>query len=252
MDLYSPESCARMYRSGDLGRWQADGTIEFRGRNDFQVKIRGMRIELGEVEARLMEHPAVREAVVVAREDEPGDKRLVAYYLAASNEAGAEALRPEQLRRHMAESLPEHMAPAAYVRMEAWPRTPSGKLDRRALPAPGKKAYVTSSGYEPPQGRMETELAGIWAAVLKMDRVGRHENFFALGGHSLSAMQVMVRLRKALDLDVPVVSLFQNPTIESFAEAIGRLQGSTQSESDVLRILEELEAMAEPSVEGTK
>jgi len=253
IDLYSSESGARMYRSGDLGRWQADGTIDFRGRNDFQVKIRGMRIELGEVEARLMEHPAVREAVVMAREDEPGDKRLVAYYLAASNEAAeAEALRPEQLRRHMAESLPEHMAPAAYVRMEAWPRTPSGKLDRRALLAPGKQAYVTSRGYEPPQGRMEAELAGIWADVLKMDCVGRHENFFALGGHSLSAMQLMVRLRKALDLDVPVVSLFQNPTIESFAEALGRLQGSKPSEADVLRILEELEVMPEPSAEGTK
>jgi len=250
-DPFSAVSGATMYRSGDLGRWQADGTIDFLGRNDFQVKIRGIRIELGEIEARLMEHSAVREAAVVAREDEPGDKRLVAYYLAAPHGAGAEeALRPEQLRRHMAESLPEHMAPAAYVRMEAWPRTPSGKLDRLALPAPGKDAYVTSAGYEPPQGTMETELAGIWTEVLKMDRIGRHENFFALGGHSLSAMQVMVRLRKAFDLEVPVACIFQNPTIESFAEAVDELHASMQSDAELLRILGELEAMPETSAEG--
>ena len=159
------------------------------GAERLQVKIRGFRIELGEIEARLAEHAGVREAVVVAREDTAGDKRLVAYYTVAN---GGEAARraeagAEQLRAHLAAKLPEYMVPAAYVRLEGLPLTPNGKLDRKALPAPEADAYAVR-GYEAPQGEMETALAQIWAEVLKVERVGRHDNFFELGGHSLLAV----------------------------------------------------------------
>ena len=203
------EPGARMYRTGDLGRYLPDGNIEFLGRNDFQVKIRGFRIELGEIEARLMEHPAVREAVVIAREDTPGDKRLVAYYTAASGEgerAGEQrqdAVDIEGLRSHLSASLPDYMIPAAYVRLESLPLTANGKLDRRALPAPEADAYSTR-GYEPPQGEVEVKLAAIWAEVLKLDRIGRHDNFFALGGHSLLAIQLQSRIQAIVGIEISI------------------------------------------------
>src|SRR6185369_8928663 len=173
---------ARLYRTGDWGRWRADGTLEFVGRADFQVKIRGFRIELGEIEAQLAAHPAVAEAVVVAR-GAGDDARLVAYYTPrpAAPAVGAEALRP-----HLLTTLPDYMVPAAYVAVETWPRTPTGKLDRAALPAPADTAYGVAA-YEAPQGDTEQRLATIWADLLHVDRVGRHDNFFALGGHSLLA-----------------------------------------------------------------
>ena len=177
-DPFAGEPGARMYRTGDLGRWLADGNIEYLGRNDFQVKIRGFRIELGEIEARLAEYPAVREAVVIAREDSPGDKRLVGLLptVAADGESEQDAISAEQLRSHLTALLPEYMVPAAYVCLESLPLTPNGKLDRKALPAPEVDAYSTR-GYEPPQGEIETKLAEIWADVLKLERVGRHDNF---------------------------------------------------------------------------
>ena len=149
-DPFTSEPGARMYRSGDRGRWLPDGTIEFLGRNDFQVKIRGFRIELGEIEARLAEHAEVREAVVIAREDTPGDKRLVAYYTSAETEQPVEA---ERLREHLLARLPDYRAPAAYVHLPGGlPLTSNGKLDRRALPEPAGDAYARRS-YEEPQGR---------------------------------------------------------------------------------------------------
>ena len=185
-DPFSAEPNARMYKSGDLARHLPDGSIEYLGRNDQQVKIRGFRIELGEIEARLAEHEGVREAVVLAREDEAGDKRLVAYVTLA----GEETIAAEALREHLAAQLPEYMVPAAYVLLEALPLTPNGKLDRQALPAPGAAAYV-ARGYEPPIGEVETTVARIWADVLKLDQVGRHDDFFDLGGHSLLAVSVI-------------------------------------------------------------
>ena len=142
------------------------------------------------------------------------------------------------------------MVPVSYVLLESWPSTPSGKLDRKALPPPDRDAYSTSSGYEPPEGKTEVELAAIWADLLKVDQVGRHDNFFAVGGHSLSAMQVVARLRSALDIEVPVSCLFQNPTLQSFTEAIQGLTASLQSDEELLQLLEELEAMPESSTEG--
>jgi amino acid adenylation domain-containing protein len=210
---------ARMYRTGDLGRWLPDGTIEYLGRNDSQVKLRGFRIEPGEIEARLLEHESVREAVVVVREDEPGDKRLVAYYTAEERAGGAEAPRAEQLRAHLAARLPEHMLPAAYVKLESLPLTPNGKLDRKALPAPEGEAY-SRRGYEAPQGETETLLAATWAEALRLERVGRHDNFFELGGHSLLAVTLVERMRQA-GLQVDVRALFTRPTLAELASAVG-------------------------------
>jgi hypothetical protein len=194
----------RLYRTGDLARFRPDGTIEYLGRNDFQVKIRGFRIELGEIEARLAEHPGVREAVVVAREDAPGDVRLVAYYTARPDATAPEA---ESLRPHLAASLPEYMVPAAYVRLEALPLNANGKLDGNALPAPKLRAF-SAHEYEPPRGETEQRLARIWAELLRVERVGRHDNFFELGGHSLLGIRMLSRLQQALGADVPLADLF--------------------------------------------
>ena len=221
-DPFVAEPGARVYRTGDLGRWLPDGNIEFLGRNDFQVKIRGFRIELGEIEARLALYPGIREAVVIAREDTPGDKRLVAYYTSTGPQGDLDALGAEALRAHLSAALPEYMVPAAYVRLESLPLTPNGKLDRRALPAPDADAYATR-GYEAPQGETETILAGIWAEVVRLDRVGRHDNFFELGGHSLLAITLIERMRR-LGLQVDVRAIFATP-IAGRAGCISRPSG---------------------------
>ncbi|HEX6371264.1 MAG TPA: amino acid adenylation domain-containing protein [Longimicrobium sp.] len=209
-DPFGGEAGARLYRTGDVVRWLADGRLAFVGRNDDQVKVRGFRIEPGEIEARLLEHPAVQAAVVLARQDVPGDRRLVAYCVADG------AVEVDSLRAHLAERLPEHMVPAAYVRLEALPLSPNGKLDRGALPAPRGEAWARH-GYEAPMGETEQALAGIWAEVLGLERVGRRDNFFALGGHSLLAVQVIARVRQALGVDIPLAHVFSHPTAESLA-----------------------------------
>ncbi|HEX8361296.1 MAG TPA: alpha/beta fold hydrolase, partial [Longimicrobium sp.] len=210
-----PFNGGRMYRTGDLARWLPDGTIEYLGRNDFQVKVRGFRIELGEIEARVARHPEVRDAVVLARA-EGGEKRLVAYYVAA------ETLEAETLRAYLAAQLPEYMVPAAWVRLDELPLTANGKLNRRALPAPGGDAFGARE-YEAPQGEAETAVAGIWAELLGVERVGRRDHFFELGGHSLRAVQVASRVRQLLGVEVALADVFGYPTLEAFA---GRVQGS--------------------------
>ncbi|POP61629.1 AMP-binding enzyme, partial [Pseudomonas syringae] len=166
----------RMYRTGDRGRWRSDGVLEYLGRLDAQVKIRGYRIEPGEVEAQLLRCPGVREAVVIAREDEPGERRLVGYVL--PDETLPDVM---VLKERLGEVLPEYMVPGAIVVLEAWPLTPNGKVDRRALPMPDGEAYG-QRGYEAPLGEVESLLAGLWSELLQVERVGRHDNFFALGG----------------------------------------------------------------------
>ncbi|RMR45654.1 Syringopeptin synthetase, partial [Pseudomonas syringae pv. syringae] len=179
-DPFSGHDGALMYRTGDLGRWRADGNLEYLGRNDGQVKIRGFRIELSEIEAVLATHPAVHEAVLLARQD-TGEKRLVAYFTLREPQ---QTLEIETLRSHLQARLPDYMVPAAYVRLDALPLTANGKLDRKVLPVPDAQALV-SRGYEAPQGEVENLLATIWAEVLKVGQVGRHDHFFELGGHSL-------------------------------------------------------------------
>ena len=215
---------SRLYKTGDLVRFLPGRDIEYLGRIDHQVKIRGFRVELGEIEETLRQHPAVREAVVMAREDTPGDKRLVAYYTVSdTGERDEAAVEAEALRRHLARSLPEYMVPAAYVKIKAWPLTSNGKLDRKGLPAPEAGAY-THRGYEAPRGETETLLAGLWGEVLKLERVGRHDNFFELGGHSLLATQLISRIRGVLGVDVPLHNLFETPTVAGFAEYIQAIQ----------------------------
>ena len=219
-DPFTSEEGQRLYKTGDLSRWRADGTIEFLGRNDFQVKIRGHRIELGEIEARLVEREGVGEAVVIVREDTVGDRRLVAYYTCAeANGVGKEGIGAEQLRLHLWARLPEHMVPAAYVRLEKLPLTPNGKLDRKALPTPEGDAYVARR-YEEPVGETEQALAGIWAEALKLEQVGRHDNFFELGGNSLLMVRVIARMRRA-GMDADVRTLFATPVLSELAAAIG-------------------------------
>ncbi|WP_338927196.1 amino acid adenylation domain-containing protein (plasmid) [Mycetohabitans endofungorum] len=222
-DPFSREADARMYKTGDLARYLHDGKLEFLGRNDEQVKIRGFRIEPGEIEACLAAHPQVHGVVVLAL-DEGHDKRLIAYVVAQADESLASTLRV-----HAAAALPEYMVPAAFVRLDALPLTPNGKLDRRALPAPDDDA-LAHQAYELPQGELETALAAIWAQLLGVERVGRHDSFFALGGHSLLAVRLMNRVR-GLGADVPFTALFASPTLAGFASA---LEAHLQQGADTL------------------
>nr|WP_317985369.1 non-ribosomal peptide synthetase [Burkholderia pseudomallei] len=223
----------RLYKTGDLARWRADGRLEYLGRNDFQVKIRGFRIELGEIEAQLAKVTGVREVVVLARDsasavhdsatenaapDAPSpetatapEKRLVAYYKGDADVAA--------LRAQAAQHLPSYMVPSAYVRLDAWPLTPNGKLDRRALPAPADDAYARAE-YEAPQGAKEEALAAIWRELLHVERVSRHDNFFELGGHSLLAVQLVSRLRQALSVEVALGTVFDAPVLSALAERL--------------------------------
>ncbi|WP_186128369.1 amino acid adenylation domain-containing protein [Burkholderia gladioli] len=215
-DPFSETPRARMYRSGDLARYQPDGNLVFLGRNDDQVKIRGFRIELGEIEARLAEVEGVREVAVIVREDAAGDRRLVAYYTAADGQA--EAAGAEALREHAANRLPRHMVPAAYVALDALPLTANGKLDRRALPAPEAGAYARRD-YAAPQGEAECLLAEVWSALLGVEQVSRHDNFFELGGHSLLAVRLVAKLREA-GLEADIQTLFGAPTLADLAASL--------------------------------
>jgi amino acid adenylation domain-containing protein len=221
-DPFSADPGARMYKTGDLGRWTADGIIEYLGRNDFQVKIRGYRIELGEIEARLAEREGVSEVCVIAREDSPGDKRLAAYYTAGAN------IGPETLRAHLLASLPEYMVPAAYVRLDRMPLTHNGKLDRKALPAPDSSAYGLDA-YESPVGPVEEKLARIWAGVLGLGRVSRNASFFDLGGHSLLAFRMLTLIEAEFGHSLNLTSLFKATSIASLSPLLQ--QGASPSSS---------------------
>ena len=218
-DPFGRQPNARLYKSGDLGRWREDGNVEFLARGDRQLKVRGFRIEPGEIEARLIEDPRVRQAVVITREDSPGEKRLVAYL----TRVGDADLNVEGLRARLGSVLPEYMVPSAFVLMAALPLTPNGKLDRRALPVPEKAAYATSE-YEIPKGDMEQTVASLWEELLHVDRVGRRDNFFRLGGHSLLLVRLMERLRR-IGLSTEVRTAFESPTLADFAHAVTRASG---------------------------
>jgi amino acid adenylation domain-containing protein len=225
----------RLYKTGDLARYRPDGAIEFLGRIDQQVKLRGFRIELGEVEAQLLQHPAIGAAAVVVREERPGDPHMVAYVVATNGESAdssfvlrLSSLIPE-LRAFLKERLPEYMLPSAFVPLDALPRTPNGKLDRKALPAPAARALPAAD--QSPQTELERTIAAIWQEVLQIETVGRAENFFDLGGHSLRMVAVQHTLQARLQREIAIVDLFRYPTISALADFLG---GGERTSEDTL------------------
>ncbi|MFP2930682.1 DUF1175 family protein, partial [Pyxidicoccus sp. 3LG] len=213
-DPFSGVPGARLYRTGDVVRWRDDGALDYLGRADAQVKVRGYRIELGEVESALLKLPSVREAVVVAREDGPGGKRLVGYVVLGD---GAQA-DGAALRTALKDTLPEYMVPAAVVLLPALPLTPNGKVDRRALPAPEFES--DSKDFIAPRTPTEQQLAELWSQLLNVQRIGARDNFFDLGGHSLLATQAISRIRLAFGVELPLRGLFESPTVEGVARLI--------------------------------
>jgi amino acid adenylation domain-containing protein len=242
---FSNDPKSRLYRTGDIARYLPDGNIEFLGRLDDQVKIRGYRIELGEIEAVLAQYPAVREAVVLAREESPGDKRLVAYVVPNLNPAPAS----HALRSFLKEKLPDYLVPSAFVFLDSLPLTPHGKVDRKALPAPEQSRPELDETFSAPRTAVEGPLAGIWAEVLKIDKVGIHDNFFDLGGHSLLATQVVSRIRRSLRVEVPLRTMFEAPTIAGLAIAILKKQAETIDEKNMSRILADIESLSNEEIE---
>jgi acyl-CoA synthetase (AMP-forming)/AMP-acid ligase II len=226
-DPFSSTPGARLYRTGDLARYSADGQIEFLGRLDFQVNIRGYRIELGEIETALSQFPTIEKAVVVLKGDESSEKHLVAYVASKNRD-----LRTGEVLNHLRRRLPEYMIPAAIVVLDHIPLTPNGKVDRRSLPEPDLKAARNELVYEPPSNPAQQALSEIWSEVLKVDQVGINDDFIQLGGHSLLATQVIARVRDRFEIDLPVRSVFERPTIKEFAGLVEEV------------ILNEIEAMS--------
>ncbi len=233
-DPFSSHPGARMYKTGDLVRYLPDGSIEFLGRMDHQVKVRGFRIELGEIETVLSGHPDVDQCVAIVREDRPGDQRLLACFIPRK---GGNAPAAGDLRAFLKEKLPDYMTPSAFFSMEAFPLTPNGKINRRALPGPdavgtGAGGAAGDATYVAPQNEVEQAIAAIWQDVLRLERVGVHDNFFDLGGHSFLVIQVHGKLRETLDADVTVLDLFRYPTVAALAGCIARKRGGGE-ERDV-------------------
>lgn len=220
---FSQEQEARLYKTGDLARFLPDGNIEFIGRIDTQVKIRGFRIELGEIEALLSQHPDVRQAVVIAREDIPGDKRLVAYAVPNQQPDAMPAAGfayASTLKRFLQEKLPNYMVPAVFVLLDSLPLTPNGKVDRQALPAPDRTRPDLEETFVAPRNPIEETLAVIWAELLGLEQIGANDNFFHLGGHSLIATQILSRVREVFQVELSFHHIFENPTVAGLAQLI--------------------------------
>jgi amino acid adenylation domain-containing protein len=243
-DPFSDEPGARLYRTGDVVRYRAEGSLKFVGRIDHQVKVRGFRVEPGEVEARLRQHESVREAFVVAREDTPGEKRLVAY-LVASPET---ILLVDELREYLKERLPHYMIPSAFVTLDALPLTPHGKLDRKALPAPELDATKAGARFVAPRSALEEMIADIWSEILGVRQVGVESNFFDLGGHSLLATRVVSRLRERCGVELPLRVLFESPTVAAVARYVETAQPTDNEFARLSLMLEKLENISEEEV----
>ena len=211
--IFEDGTSERLYRTGDLCKRHEDGTLEFLGRIDHQVKVRGFRIELGEIEAVLDEYPEISQSVVIVHEGKSGDHRLVAYLKPATDTKP----KVSELKSHLGSKLPDYMIPAMYVTLDSFPLNPNGKVDRRALPAPDTSRLELENQYVPPREGLEEQLVSIWREVLLVDKIGIHDNFFDLGGHSLSSVQLVNKIRQSLSKTVRIVDIFQNPTIEKLA-----------------------------------
>jgi amino acid adenylation domain-containing protein/non-ribosomal peptide synthase protein (TIGR01720 family) len=240
---FSTEPGARLYRTGDRVRYLPDGQVEFLGRADEQVKLRGFRIEPGEVEAALARHPAVREATALVREDLPGQPRLVAYVVPAEGQT----LDAAGLRAALKEHLPEYMVPAAFVTLPALPLTSSGKVDRKALPAPEGVRPEAGTPFVAPRSELEQQLAAMWAELLGVERLGVHDNFFELGGHSLLATQLVSRVRATFEVELDLGRLFEQPTISALALQIMDTQASQVDDEELEQLMAALEADGEPT-----
>jgi amino acid adenylation domain-containing protein len=232
-NLFSHEPGARLYKTGDLARYLADGAIEFIGRLDHQIKLRGFRVEPGEIEAVLGQHPGVREALVMARDRAPEGKQLVAYLVANRNGAALNGELQGALRGFLKERLPDYMIPSAFVELEAWPLLPSGKVNRRALPDPSETHRSVEASYVAPQTELERAIAAIWQELFGLEQISVESNFFELGGHSLIMVRVHSRLREALRREVPLIDLFRYPTIGSLAKFLGGEQGDNSSSQQI-------------------
>jgi amino acid adenylation domain-containing protein len=244
-DSLSGESGARLYKTGDLARYLPDGSLEFLGRIDEQVKIRGYRIELGEIEAALGQIPGVQATVVLAREDVAGEKRLVAYVVAG----GEQAPKASDLRSALRETLPEYMVPAFFVFVDEMPLTTSGKVNRRALPAPDQFRPELARDYVEPRTPIEAALVRIWAEVIGIEKVGVHDNFFELGGHSLMATQLISRVRESFHVELPLKAFFSvQPTVARVTELIEELQLGQSSDDELAGMLAELDQLSDEEV----
>ena len=215
-DPFSSLPGARMYRTGDLARYKPDGNVEFLGRIDHQVKIRGFRIELGEIEAVLEQHPGVHQAVVLAREDTPGDKRLIAYY----GPEARDTLTPAELREHVGRQLPDYMTPSAYVQMERFPLTPNGKVDRKALPAPNLRDFEAEAEYVAPRNETERKLVRLWEETVGVSPISVTANFFELGGRSVLAARLFTKILRTFGEELPLSTLFRSATVEQLAKEL--------------------------------
>ena len=234
----------RLYKTGDLARILPDGLIECLGRNDAQVKIRGYRIELGEIDAALSEFPAISAVATSVHNDLHDEKMLVAHYTTSEKDPLAVA----DVKTFLRTKLPEYMIPSHLVMLDAMPLTPNGKIDRKALPAPEAQRPDLGESYEAPRTPLEETIVSTWNDVLGLEKIGVHDNFFDLGGHSLQATRVIARLRTPLQLDVPLRLFFENPTVAELAIAITELQASSENDDDIMKMIEELEGLSEEEV----
>jgi amino acid adenylation domain-containing protein len=226
-DPFSKQRGRKLYRTGDLTRFRPDAGIEFLGRIDHQVKIRGYRIELGEIESALRQHSAISDVIVMAREDVPGDKRLIAYVVMKPDQK----MKTSELQKHLLATLPDYMVPSAFVLLDKMPLLSNGKVDREALPTPEYSRKQLEEEYVAPRNEVEQSLAKIFAEVLGIEKIGINDNFFLLGGHSLSATQVITRLRETLQADVPLRRLFEDPTVAGLSTAVEEFQNQPQDDA---------------------
>ena len=236
----------RIYHTGDLGRLRPDGCLEYMGRKDHQIKIRGYRVEVGEIESALLDFAAITNAVVVAREDPSVGRRLIAYIVTA----GQCEFQIPTLRHHLMERLPDYMMPSAFVVVEAFPLTPNGKVDRQALPAPEQAGRRIDATVSVPRTPIEVALAEIWSEVLGVDRISRDDSFFELGGHSLMATQVISKIREVFCVELPFVSLFEAPTIGGLAVTVLKTLTEQTDRHTLARLLGEIEQLSEQNVQA--